>query len=108
MLAAPAIKENSITGTTIILRSLTNKSPKNFELSTKGFTALGKNPSTIPTIAPKIRPIRILAKRLVLKYQSKTPRFSIRTPLHYLVLYSTSYTTIMIWGSKEFCQQKIN
>jgi len=75
MLAAPAMSENRITGTTIILSSLMNRSPKNLELSTKGLTESGKNPRMMPTIAPKTRPISIRASRLVLKYQPKTPLF---------------------------------
>ncbi len=76
MLAAPAMSDRSITGTTIIFSSLMNRSPKNFELSTKGFTESGKNPSTTPTKAPSTSPTRIRARRLVLKYQPNIPRFT--------------------------------
>jgi len=65
-----------MTGTTIILSSLMKRSPKNLELSTKGFTELGKNPSTIPYQGSQHEPHKNTLKEIGLEIPIKNPSLS--------------------------------
>src|SRR6056297_2724095 len=86
MLAAPTTKVVKITGITIIFSKRTNRSPR-------GEIHRIDSPKISPTIAPKIKPIKILINRFDLKYQSKVPFFpsALITLLPPIKIYENSF-----------------